>query len=112
MMRCPPQLACYRRSVRGEYGDGRNGYMMIPARGLAIMFSSGAGWEHVSVSLADRCPTWDELEWVKRQFWEPGDTVMQLHVPVSEHRCVHPFCLHLWRPLGAEIPRPPAYMVG
>ena len=24
----------------------------------------------------------------------------------------HPHCLHLWRPLDAEIPRPPGWMVG
>lgn len=25
---------------------------------------------------------------------------------------LYSFCLHLWRPVGIEIPRPPALMVG
>jgi hypothetical protein len=112
MMRCPPDWECYRRTVNGERGDQSNGFLHIPAHRLAIMFSNGEGWEHVSVSTPDRCPTWDELEKVKRRFWAPEDTVMQLHVPPAEHRNVHPYCLHLWRPTALEIPRPPAWMVG
>lgn len=112
MMRCPREFDIYRRPLRGAFGDHANGYLTIPSRGLTIVFSDGAGWEHVSVSKNHSCPTWDEMEWVKRSFWPADATVMQLHVAVSEHRNVHPYCLHLWRPLGVEIPRPPAYMVG
>ena len=111
-MKCPQALQVYRRELHGDMGDLRNGCMVIPARGLTIVFSNGEGWEHVSVSRADRCPAWDEMEWVKRQFWHDGDTVMQLHVPVADHINVHPRCLHLWRPVDVEIPRPPWYMVG
>jgi hypothetical protein len=32
---------------------------------------------------------------------------MQVHVPASEHINIHPYTLHLWRPLLLEIPRPP-----
>jgi hypothetical protein len=110
-MRCPRHLEIYRRPYHGDSGDAHNGLMQIPARGLVILFSNGEGWEHVSVSHKDRCPTWEEMEWVKREFWSDSDTVMQLHVPPSEHISCHPNCLHLWRPLAAEIPRPPAYMV-
>jgi len=39
------------------------------------------------------------------------ETVMQLHVPVAEHRNLHPNCLHLWRPLNERIPQPPPDMV-
>lgn len=78
---------------------------------MVIVFSNGMDWEHVSVSVRDRCPTWEEMEEVKRRFWQPYDTVMQLHVPPAEHKNCHPFCLHLWRPLKAQIPRPLALMV-
>lgn len=114
MMRCPTHLELYRRKLRGFYGDSYNGYMLIPARGLAIIFSNGGGWEHVSVSRNDRVPTWDEMEWVKREFWEDTDTVMQLHVPPAEHVNHHEYCLHLWRPATPDvgtIPRPPSYMI-
>jgi hypothetical protein len=59
------------------------------------------------VSLANRCPNWPEMSFIKGIFWDWRETVMQLHVPVEDHRNLHPYCLHLWRPLRAEIPRPP-----
>ena len=63
-------------------------------------------WEHVSVSMKHRCPKWTELEEIKREFWD-DQTVMQLHVPSVEHVNNAETCLHLWRPIGIEIPRPP-----
>lgn len=70
------------------------------------------GWEHVSVSLPNRCPTWIEMDHVKRLFWEDEDAVMQLHPPRSQWVNLHPFCLHLWRPVSDPIPLPPAQLVG
>lgn len=113
MLRIPRELEIYRRDAEFGYypGDQGNGAFYIPVRGLIIIASNGGDWEHVSVSLKDRCPTWDEMEWVKRKLWSDDDTVMQLHVPVSEHKNFHQYCLHLWRPTNQEIPRPPAIMV-
>lgn len=94
---------------------GANGafYVQCPGRGwLMIVISNGGGWEHVSVTVRNRCPVWEEMDWVKQQFWDEGDTVIQYHVPVSDHVNVHPFCLHLWRQIGKTMPRPPAWMVG
>jgi hypothetical protein len=100
----------YRRPAwdgSGEMGDRGNGCLQIPARRMVIVFSNGEGWEHVSVSMGDRSPTWEEMEVIKRRFWDDGDCVMQLHVPVKDHRNCHPYCLHMWRPTYREIPRPP-----
>ena len=69
---------------------------------LRVIASTGAGWDHVSVSLPDRCPTWAEMDKVKRLFWRDAETVMQLHVPRTEHVNCHPNCLHLWRPQTDE----------
>lgn len=110
-LRLPRHLEIYRRALRGDFGDAGNFMLVIPNRGLRIIASDGMGWDHVSVSLADRCPTWDEMEWVKRELFADTDCVMQLHVPVSDHKNCHPYCLHLWRPQQAEIPRPPSIMV-
>jgi len=82
---------------------------------LTIMASAGdfiVQFEHVSVSVKNRNPNWDEMCWVKDQFWNEDECVMQLHPPKSEYVNNHRFCLHLWRPLKAEIPRPPAEAVG
>ena len=65
---------------------------------LRVVFSDGRGWDHVSVSLATRCPTWGEMEYVRRLFFKADETVMQLHVPTTDHINQHDFCLHLWRP--------------
>ena len=79
---------------------------------LRIIATVGEGWDHISVSLKNRCPTWEELEDVKRRFFHDHETAMQLHVPPADHINNSPYCLHLWRPLDVEIPRPPGWMVG
>ena len=81
---------------------------------ITIMASDGIGdgWEHVSISLKNRCPNWEEMCLVKSWFWDDEDCVMQLHPPKSEWISNHPYCLHLWRPVNADIPRPPNIAVG
>jgi len=71
----------------------------------------GAPWEHVSVSLPDRCPTWEEMDAVKRLFWDDSETVVQFHVARSEHINMHDYCLHLWRRSDGRIPQPPTKCV-
>lgn|SRR5574337_656793 len=97
----------------GNVGDATCGVFNVPCASgrLHVVASSGGGWEHVSVSLRNRCPHWDEMEYIKRQFFRDDETAVQFHVPPSRHINVHPFCLHLWRPLDAALPLPPAWMI-
>jgi hypothetical protein len=99
----------------GWIGDETCGIFELPSSIdralLRVIASSGEGWDHVSVSRPNRCPNWAEMEQVKRLFFRDDETAMQLHVPVVDHVSYHPNCLHLWRPLDQEIPRPPAIMV-
>ena len=99
---------------RSSAEDGNNGYFVIPFESydLVVLASDGREWEHVSVSLRNRTPNWREMCYVKSLFWDPEDCVMQLHPPESEYVNNHEYCLHLWRPIGKEIPRPPSNMVG
>lgn len=91
----------------------RKGLLVIVSRGEMPDAGEGMAWDHVSVSLPMRCPTWEEMEQVKRLFFLPGETAMQLHVDTGEHISNHRFCLHIWRPTdGREIPLPPSIMVG
>lgn len=82
------------------------------------MISSGedeeTGWEHVSVSIHGKkiTPSWEEMAFVKQLFWRDDETVMELHVPSTDHVNNHPGTLHLWRPIEKEIPRPEASLVG
>jgi len=108
---CPDSLTKYRRTLNGSYGDNQNGIMVLAHRQLKIIFSSGEGWEHVSVSAYKKTPTWGQMEWVRLQFWPDNSTVMQLHVPTTDHINMHNDCLHLWRPTDRPIPRPPQVFV-
>jgi len=49
---------------------------------------------------------------VKELFFLPSECVMQLHPPEADYVNNHAYCLHLWRPIGEAIPRPPADFVG
>jgi hypothetical protein len=96
-------------------GDEYNGMFLVPLKYgqfVKVMASNGMGWEHVSVSREDRCPTWDEMCQVKALFWSDEDCVIQYHPPKSEYVNQHPFCLHLWRPMEVILPRPPKILVG
>ena len=100
----------------GTVGDNTCGVFVVPSpvdrQSLGVIASAGGRWDHVSVSRKARCPTWAELEHVKRLFFADDETAMQLHVPSTGHISVHPFCLHLWRPQNEVIPLPPSIFVG
>lgn len=97
--------------------DGGRGFIYgadprKPNRCMCVVWSTGGGWDHVSVSWPHRCPTWDEMCLVKKVFFGPEETVIQYHPPESEYVNLHPYCLHMWRPRFAQIPTPPSWMVG
>lgn len=98
---------------RTQPGDPRGVFKFLGKDGavLRCIAAKGEGWEHVSVSLADRIPSWDEMCRVKALFWEPEDCVMQLHPPQSQYVNCHPNVLHLWRPEDQPIPMPPRRFV-
>lgn len=99
----------YRVTMKGMYGDEHNGAALIPLRGnyFRVVFSNGGGWDHVSVSLEKRCPTWGEMCYVKELFFSEEELVVQYHPAKSNYVNVHPYCLHLWRPQNEQLPQPP-----
>lgn len=104
-----------RFALHGEWGDEYNGAAYFTTRRgvrLAVLFTNGGGWEHVSVSHRARVPTWDEMCEVRDAWWPDDAWVMQLHPPVSEYVNFHPNCLHLWRPTEDRIPTPSSWMAG
>jgi hypothetical protein len=98
---------------------GDNGIFMLPRQGKKGKFftaiaTNGMQWEHVSITISteNRCPTWEEMCYIKSVFWDDEETVMQLHPPKSQWVNNHPYCLHLWKPLKVEIPLPDPKLVG
>jgi len=121
-MKFSPKLEEYRVRT-GHYascsGDDFGAFEILGPHGriLRVIASSGdaslgVDWEHVSVSLSNRCPNWIEMCFVKSLFWDEEETVMQLHPPKSKWINNHPRCLHMWRPTKQEIPLPPDETVG
>ena len=84
---------------------------------MRIIASDGSGWteqgleglpfEHVSASFDNRCPTWEEMCLVKQMFWDENEIVIQYHPPKKSYANLHPYCLHLWKPIDFEFPLPP-----
>lgn len=93
---------------------GNNGAFFIPGpckEFLMVVVSDGGGWDHCSVSLGNRTPTWKEMCFIKDLFWEPEETVIQYHPAKSEYVNIHPFTLHLWKPRHVRIPPAPKEFV-
>jgi len=56
------------------------------------------GWNHVSVSLAHRNPSWNEMCFIKDLFFDEEDLCLQFHPKKSEYVNLHKHCLHIWQP--------------
>jgi len=104
--------------VRGPSGDeliivsdAGDGKTLVSQHGKKMLDPRPSGWEHVSVMLHHRTPTWAEMAWVKDQFWNPEECVIEYHPPESEYVRCNPYRLHLWRPKHAKIPMPPKFLV-
>ena len=102
-----PKLEIQKQTI-----DGVEGVLhMTGLRHCTVIASWGGGWEHVSVCPANRPPDWAEMCAIKDMFWNDDEVVMQLHPAKNNYVNLMPNCLHLWRPIGQEIPVPPTLFV-
>ena len=123
-MRKSITIEAYRMAGAFEVIDGM---FKIPHRDLLnyhyfVIASTGMDWDHVSVSLCitkndkeyslPRCPTWEEMCYIKELFFEEEETVLQYHPAKSDYVNCYPYVLHLWRPQLEKIPIPDSMMVG
>ena len=104
--------SCQRDEDYDNHALGRFRLLTPSNRLMTIVASDGLGWEHVSVSLRDRCPTWEEMCWVKDLFWDEEEVVIQYHPTKSQQVNFHPYCLHLWKPTSQRLPMPDPELVG
>ena len=116
----PAEIEVYRKhpsTILRVYGRSRTGmaegYFEIPfgKKRLRVLIGSGDGWDHVSVSLKHRVPTWDEMCFIRDIFFEPEELVVQYHPPESEYVNFCRTVLHLWRPWDDHIRLPPKEML-
>lgn len=100
--------------MKSDKSMGFNGAFIIRhlSAHLTVIISDEALWDHVSVSLPSRTPTWGEMNFIKGMFFDNEETVIQFHPPRSQYINNHAFCLHLWRDQSREIVLPPQFMVG
>lgn len=110
--RCTDRRVWGVRASTKEFGNA--GMFEIPYASYTfrVVISDGLGWDHVSVSLPNRCPNWPEMCYFKSIFFEPHECVIQYHPAESEYVNRHPNCLHLWRPQKKNLPIPDKGMVG
>lgn len=80
-------------------------FTLGPLRILASVDPAMDGtWYHVSFSLPDRIPSYEDMLAVRRTMFRPDVTVLQIFPPADQHVNEHPFTLHLWQYLDAEPP--------
>lgn len=101
----------------GTWGNEREGVFDVPVLThftgfLKVIVTADEGWDHVSASLPDRCPTWTEMCVLKDLFFAPHELVVQFHPPKALYVNCHPYTLHLWRNQKQDIQLPPFWMVG
>ncbi len=94
--------------------DGGSGIISLPRWKGTVIWSYGAGWEHVSVSPESKrvIPSWDDMCKVKELFFYDDEAVIQIHPPKEEYVNNMPNCLHLWRCYYKEMVLPPSCLVG
>jgi hypothetical protein len=119
-MRIPQEIEKYRfMSERSNYstktGDEFGAFHIPVKKGsvrkfLIIVAPIKNEWQHVSVSLQDRCPTWAEMCMIKDLFWDKEEVVIQIHPKESEYVNNHKYCLHLWA--HKDLITPPSIFVG
>lgn len=101
------------RFAKFQFGDdGGAGIIEYHGNSFCFQYSFGMGWEHVSVSLKKRTPTWAEMCMFKDIFWPDHEACIQYHPARSEYINIHKYCLHIWRPSNGTFPVPPKNMVG
>lgn len=102
-----PKLEIQKQTI-----DGVAGILHMPGlRHCTVIASWGGGWEHVSVCPSNRTPDWDEMCRIKDMFWNDDEVVVQFHPAKSNYINLMKNCLHLWKPIGQEIPVPPTLYV-
>lgn len=79
-----------------------------------VIWSDGAGWEHISVSAHSKkiIPSWKDMCYIKSIFFYDDEVAIQIHPRKSDYVNNVENCLHLWRCKYKEMTLPPSVLVG
>jgi hypothetical protein len=117
-MKSKPSRAIERfRIIKGAMAStelyGNNGAFMIKykSRTYKVVISDQLGWDHVSVSLPNRIPTWKEMCIIKDIFFEDTEIVVQYHPAKENYINDSEYVLHMWRCQDKPMPMPPLMFV-
>ena len=104
----------FRVTITEENPEGISGNIIFPHWRGTMVFSWGAGWEHVSVAPFKRSytPSWDDMCKVKEIFWTDDEAAISIHPAKKNYVNNVPNCLHLWRCTYKEMILPPTVLVG
>lgn len=95
-----------------EPGVGGWGFLFLPGESnpATVAFSFGStelyeGWEHVSMSLKKRYPTWNEMCLLKHLFFYEDEVVVQFYPDIKNN--IYSNSLNLWKNKNLEFKIPP-----
>lgn len=95
--------------------DGGCGVIFkLGKRFASVIWSTGGGWDHVSICPYKHSytPSWDDMCKLKDMFFHDEEVVVQFHPSKSEYVNNMNNCLHLWCCTQIAMPTPPSIMVG
>lgn len=94
--------------------DGIKGFISVNRIDMSFVASWGGGWDHVSVAPIRRniVPDWNTMCKVKRIFFKPDETAIEIHPSEDQYVDNLSNCLHLWRCRYKEMVLPPSCFVG
>lgn len=94
--------------------DGMGGryYEKQSGKWLNFIFSYQLGWEHLSISMPNKTPSWEQMCIMKDIFWDKDECCVQYHPKEEDYVNMHQHCLHIWKPIEEKLPIPPSILVG
>ena len=94
--------------------DGIGGYYYdkFNNKKLNFIFSYQMGWEHLSVSMPSKTPSWEQMCMMKYIFWNEDEACVEYHPKKEDYVNNHKHCLHIWKPTNEVLPLPPSILVG
>lgn len=105
--------------------DGNNGLFLIPMsikKGdntkynyyLSVIATAAQGWENVLITimnkdgkLTPRSASLEEMDFIKAIFWGNDECVLQYFPATADDMKLPGFCVALWKPNFAAVPKPP-----